>query len=587
MKTPHFCLLAMIKFIFGAVAHHAAQPLLKRLHKIPTPEYTLGWGALNAERVQQHSGLGTTDADSTVALGLLSIFPQDRPPTLFRDRLLIVLLGQLDNRLAILDKLEALGYDTSNAPTEWLLAALIDWHLRTLRDLRLAVQQVASELEGHLAVLVASKDQPDTLIAITLGPELYLAQHPEGQLLASEPAPLRELAATMQLLMAGECAELTPLTLTIWQADGQACKRAPQAAHAVGQYLHHMQADMQQQPLLLAELAHHAHTQQLSQLLNQLARGHAYRRVLLLASGSSHHAAMLASQWFEAIAGLPARYELASEYRSKLSPFEPDTLVVALSQSGETADTLAALQLAIQSGHQHTIAISNNPFSRLMRLASQGLPQFAGPEAGATSTKTFSSQLVVLYSLALALARGLGRDVRQAEQALRGLGALAQHTLQLEPKIKEWAQLLHRTDNLFITGRQLHWPIALEGAQKLKEIAYQHAEGYPGGELKHGPVTLINRVVPVIACLPWDHLADKMLANLQEVRARHGMIFILSDAKLSSGEGFYCLQLPKAAAETAPILYALALQLLSYHCALLRGNHIDRPRYLSKAQTSE
>ena len=329
----------------------------------------------------------------------------------------------------------------------------------------------------------------------------------------------------------------------------------------------------------------------LAQLLNGEAAGTLcnIESITLLASGSSHHAALIARYWFETLAGLPCSVELASEYRYRDAVQHYHTLVIAISQSGETADTIAALKYARQQKHQHTLAISNASPSTLMQLADFQLYLAAGPEIGITSTKTFSAQLLALYRLALSFAKLRDHLTPAAETAaindLQRLPRAASELENITPQLKEWAQRIFRCKQLFFVGRHLYYPLAQEAALKMQEVAYIHASGFPGGELIHGPLTLVNKDLPVIACLPWNRLTEKLLANLQEVRARGGDLFILSDAGLASSEHFNVICMSNNLHDLTPVLYAIALQKLAYYTAILQNNDVDTPRFLSKSVT--
>jgi glucosamine--fructose-6-phosphate aminotransferase (isomerizing) len=313
----------------------------------------------------------------------------------------------------------------------------------------------------------------------------------------------------------------------------------------------------------------------------------------VLACGTSFHAALTARYWLEAIARIRCGVEIASEYRYRQSVPEPESLVIAVSQSGETADTIAALQHARSLGHELTLAICNVAESTLIRQAALKFLTRAGPEIGVASTKAFTTQLASLFLLTLVLAKVRGRLDAQGEQAhlhqLRHLPAALSHVLGLEPKVEEWARRFSAKQHALFLGRGMHYPIALEGALKLKEISYIHAEAYPAGELKHGPLALVDRDMPVIAIAPNDALLEKLKSNLQEVRARGGELYVFADAdsQIPGGDGVHVIRLPENAGYLSPILHTVPLQLLAYHAALVRGTDVDKPRNLAKSVTVE
>jgi len=317
------------------------------------------------------------------------------------------------------------------------------------------------------------------------------------------------------------------------------------------------------------------------------------KQVLIIACGTSYHAGLVARYWFEAIAGIPCNVEVASEYRYRDSVPDPRSLVVTLSQSGETADTLAALHHAKSQGMTHTLCICNVPESSLVRENALRFITRAGPEIGVASTKAFTTQLAALYLLSLVMAKLRGRLPEQSEaaelQALRHLPIALTKVLELEPQIREWAERFASKQNALFLGRGRHYPIALEGALKLKEITYIHAEAYPAGELKHGPLALVDKEMPVIAVAPNDALLEKLKSNLQEVRARGGELYVFADAdsEMVASDGVHVMQLPEHYGQLSALLHVVPLQLLAYHVALVRGTDVDKPRNLAKSVTVE
>ena len=315
--------------------------------------------------------------------------------------------------------------------------------------------------------------------------------------------------------------------------------------------------------------------------------------MLIIACGTSYHAGMVARYWLEALAGIPCNVEIASEYRYRESVPNPRTLVVTISQSGETADTLAALQHAVALGQKHTLTICNAPESALVRQSKLRFLTRAGPEIGVASTKAFTTQLTALVLLTMTLAKVRGRltEARESQllQSLRHLPSALTHVLGLEPEVEKWAELFAARDDALFLGRGIHYPIAMEGALKLKEISYIHAEAYAAGELKHGPLALVDRNMPVVAIAPKDALFEKLKSNLQEVRARGGELYVFADqdAGLAASEGVRVITMPDHAGLLSPILHTVPLQLLAYHVALHRGTDVDKPRNLAKSVTVE
>jgi glucosamine--fructose-6-phosphate aminotransferase (isomerizing) len=364
----------------------------------------------------------------------------------------------------------------------------------------------------------------------------------------------------------------------------------------LGPYSHYMQKEIFEQPMAVANtLEMVTGAQSVLPALFGAGAEAAFRdidSVLILACGTSYHAGMVARYWLESVAGLACNVEIASEYRYRESVPDARTLVVAISQSGETADTLAAVQHAKSLGLAHSLAICNVPESSLLRATSMRFLTRAGPEIGVASTKAFTTQLAVLVLLTMVLAKVRGRLAREREgellQALRHLPAALQHVLALEPEMKAWAKKFAPLDHALFLGRGIHWPIAMEGALKLKEISYIHAEAYAAGELKHGPLALVDKSMPVVAIAPNDALLEKLKSNLQEVRARGGELYVLADNDSAfSGDGVRVVRMPDHAGLLSPILHTLPLQLLAYHAALERGNDVDKPRNLAKSVTVE
>ena len=365
----------------------------------------------------------------------------------------------------------------------------------------------------------------------------------------------------------------------------------------LGEYRHYMQKEIHEQPQALADtLESVCNSQSLVPGIFGAEAAATFadiNSILILACGTSYHAGLVARFWLEEIAGIPCNVEIASEYRYRTSVPNPKALVVVISQSGETADTLAALNHAKALGHSHTLAICNVPESALVRLCKLRMLTRAGPEIGVASTKAFTTQLAALFLLTLVFAKQRGRLTAQQEQyhlhELRHLPGAVQKVLELEPHIATLAKRFAGKHHALFLGRGLHYPIALEGALKLKEISYIHAEAYPAGELKHGPLALVDKDMPVISVAPNDALLEKLKSNLQEVRARGGELYVFADANthIREADGIHIMQMPEHAGYLSPILHTIPLQLLAYYVALQKGTDVDKPRNLAKSVTVE
>ncbi|KAF0812179.1 Glutamine--fructose-6-phosphate aminotransferase [isomerizing] [Andreprevotia sp. IGB-42] len=517
-----------------------------------------------------------------------------------RELIGVVMRGSLENGEAVANRLESLGYASEATNQVALIAALIHWHHRTQRDLVRATHAAMQELTGLYAIGVIEHGNSNELVFASAGIPLLIASHQGGYACADQLAALLPFATDVVRLTAGDVASLTPTHYEIVDAGGAPVRRQHDAINIrsnraeLDRFSHFMGKEINEQPALLADaLARFGCDPD----LNVLVGDHGARSlgnvdaVVLIASGSSYHAALTARYWLEGLAGLPTTVELGSEFRYLDAVLPSNALAIGLSQSGETADTLAALRHAQQLGATVTLGVSNVRNSSLMRQAQLQLAHEVGPEIAVTSTKTFSAQLLMLYLLSLGLAQQRGRLTpvlqQQAHADLLRLPQAAQAVLALEPTLDQWAQRLARSEHLFCIGRHYNYPIALQGALKMQEVAYLHAEGHPGGELKHGPLALVDAKLPVVACLPWNRLAEKLLANLQEIRARNGELFVLSDAGLSQADRLNIARMPDDLHDLNPILYVIALQLLAYRIAVCKGNEIDTPRYLAKSFANE
>jgi glutamine---fructose-6-phosphate transaminase (isomerizing) len=524
-------------------------------------------------------------------------------PHISRDGLAVVHNGIIENHEAMRARLSGDGYEfTSDTDTE-VVAHLIHYHMDRKQDLFTAVRSAVAELTGAYAIAVLSEAAPDCLIAARKGAPLLLGLGEGENFCASDASALLQVTKQIVYLEEGDVVEIRSEGYRVVDAAGLAAIRpvhhSQLSADAVelGPYRHYMQKEIFEQPGAVAATLEMVTGAQ--SIVPQLFGAEAERvfsrigTVTVLACGTSYHAGLTARYWIEAIAGIPCTVEIASEYRYRKSVPNPDALIITISQSGETADTIAALQHAQALGQLHTLAICNVAESALIRQAALKFLTRAGPEIGVASTKAFTTQLAALFLLTLVLAK-VRKRLSPAEearhlQALRHLPAALSHALSLEPEVARWAERFSGKHHALFLGRGMHYPIALEGALKLKEISYIHAEAYPAGELKHGPLALVDKDMPVIAIAPNDTLLEKLKSNLQEVRARGGELYVFADAdsQILPGDGVQIIRMPEHAGYLSPIIHTLPLQLLAYHAALVKGTDVDKPRNLAKSVTVE
>jgi glucosamine--fructose-6-phosphate aminotransferase (isomerizing) len=423
----------------------------------------------------------------------------------------------------------------------------------------------------------------------------------EGEnFVASDAMALAGTSNQIIYLEEGDVVDLQLGKVWIVDVNGKSAEREVKTVHAhtgaaeLGPYRHYMQKEIFEQPRVIGDTL-----EGITGIMPELFGDGAYKvfkeidRVLILACGTSYYAGSTAKYWIESIAKVPVNVEIASEYRYRDSVPDPRTLVVTISQSGETADTLAALKHARSLGMEHTLTICNVATSAMVRECKLAYITRAGVEVGVASTKAFTTQLAALFLLTLTLAQVNGRLTDEEEsahlKAMRHLPSAITSVLALEPQIIAWAEEFARKENALFLGRGLHYPIALEGALKLKEISYIHAEAYPAGELKHGPLALVTEEMPVVTIAPNDTLIEKLKSNMQEVRARGGQLFVFADvdSRITSGDGVHVIRMPEHYGQLSPILHVVSLQLLAYHSALARGTDVDKPRNLAKSVTVE
>jgi len=524
-------------------------------------------------------------------------------PHISSDQIAVAHNGIIENYEELRTRLTAQGYIfTSDTDTE-VIAHLIHSHYARGNSLLVATQTALAELVGAYAIGVVAADNPDLLIGSRKGSPLLLGVGEGEHFIASDASALLQVTKNMVYLEEGDVVEVGLRGYRIFNAQGESVERPVHISELtnesveLGEYRHYMQKEIHEQPQALADtLEAVCNSQSLVPGIFGAEAAATFAEIdsiLILACGTSHHAGLVARYWLEEIAGIPCNVEIASEYRYRVSVANPKTLVVTISQSGETADTLAALNHAKSLGQLHTLSICNVPESALVRLSKLRLLTRAGPEIGVASTKAFTTQLAALFLLTLVLAKLHGRLNKEVEQqhlhALRHLPSAAQAVLKLEPEIAKLAENFADKHHALFLGRGLHYPIALEGALKLKEISYIHAEAYPAGELKHGPLALVDKDMPVIAVAPNDTLLEKLKSNLQEVRARGGELFVFADAntRIHSSDGVNLMQMPEHAGYLSPILHTIPLQLLAYYVALQKGTDVDKPRNLAKSVTVE
>ena len=514
--------------------------------------------------------------------------------------------GIIENHDELRAELRARGYVFESQTDTEVIAHLVHHHYQG--DLLDAVQQAVPRLRGAFAIAVFCRDEPQRVVGARQGSPLVLGVGNGGRagehFLASDPMALAGVTDQIVYLEEGDVVDLQIGKHWVsardaegrWKAAQRAVRtvQAHSGAAELGPYRHYMQKEIFEQPKAIADTLDGVHA-----IGPELFGDGAHRvfkaidRVLILACGTSSYAGMAARQWIESLAGLPAAVEIASEYRYRDSVPDPRTLVVTVSQSGETADTLAALKHARALGMAHTLTVCNVATSAMVRECALNFVTRAGPEIGVASTKAFTTQLVALYLLALTLAQARGRLSPEQESAelrdLRHLPLAVQAVLALEPQVIAWSEEFARKDHALFLGRGLHFPIALEGALKLKEISYIHAEAYPAGELKHGPLALVTNAMPVVTVAPNDALLEKLKSNMQEVRARGGELYVFADADthIDSAPGLRVIRLPEHYGALSPLLHVVPLQLLAYHTACARGTDVDKPRNLAKSVTVE
>ncbi|MDU8358889.1 glutamine--fructose-6-phosphate transaminase (isomerizing) [Pseudomonas syringae group sp. J309-1] len=519
------------------------------------------------------------------------------------DELAVVHNGIIENHEPLRERLKGLGYVfVSDTDTE-VIVHLLHHKLKDTPDLTVALKAAVKELHGAYGLAVISAKQPDRLVAARSGSPLVVGLGLGENFLASDQMALRQVTDRFMYLEEGDIAEIRRESVQIWSLDGLPVEREVvqyrEGAEAAdkGEFRHFMLKEIHEQPKVVQRTLEGRLGQQ--QVLVQAFGPQAaelfakVRNVQIVACGTSYHAGMVARYWLEGLAGIPCQVEVASEFRYRKVVVQPDTLFVSISQSGETADTLAALRNAKELGFLASLAICNVSISSLVRESDLTLLTQAGPEIGVASTKAFTTQLVALLLLTLSLGQVQGTLAEGVEaelvEELRRLPTRLGEALAMDSTVEKVAELFAEKNHTLFLGRGAQFPVAMEGALKLKEISYIHAEAYPAGELKHGPLALVDSDMPVVTVAPNNELLEKLKSNLQEVRARGGELIVFADeqAGMSNGEGTHVIAMPHIIDALAPILYTIPLQLLSYYVAVLKGTDVDQPRNLAKSVTVE
>jgi glucosamine--fructose-6-phosphate aminotransferase (isomerizing) len=606
--------------IVGAVANrNVVSTLIDGLSRLEYRGYdSAGVAVLNATGIERVRAVGrvaamTDKANASKLSGLVGIghtrwathggvTESNAHPHVSKNEVAVVHNGIIENHDEQREKLTSLGYVfTSQTDTE-VIAHLIHFYHQQLSLLE-ATQKAVRELTGAFAISVVSIKEPEHMITARLGCPLLIGLGDNENFIASDVSAVLSATRKIIYLEDGDVADIRRESVKIVDANGQEITRkihtsdVSLASMELGPYAHFMQKEIHEQPRALADtiealIDNNAFSSNLfgdgaEAIFNDIDS------ILILAAGTSYYAALTAKYWLESIAKVPTNVEIASEYRYRTSVPNAKQLIVTISQSGETLDTMEALKHAKALGQMHTLAICNVQESAIPRASQLVFYTRAGAEIGVASTKAFTTQLVALFTLAVTLAKQRGNLSHEAEQehlvALRQLAGSVQYALNLEPQIREWAKRFANKHHALFLGRGVHYPIALEGALKLKEISYIHAEAYPAGELKHGPLALVDNEMPVVVIAPNDVLLEKVKSNMQEVKARGGELFVFADADshFTESEGVHVIRTPRHVGVLSPILHTIPVQLLAYHAALIKGTDVDKPRNLAKSVTVE
>lgn len=522
-------------------------------------------------------------------------------PHIAGGRIALVHNGIIENYAEIREELLSAGVTFESQTDTEVLAHLVDHYYEG--DLLAAVERALNRVRGAYGIAVMALDEPGRIVAARLGSPMVVGLADEGNFIASDAMALAGVTDRIIFVEDGDVADVTTEKVAIYAHEGKDYRpverrvmkvQAYTGAAELGPYRHYMQKEIFEQPRAFGDTLEGV--EGITPTLFGKEAEEVFKdvnRVLIIACGTSFYAGLTAKYWLEAVAGMPCDVEVASEYRYREPVTDPKTLVVTVSQSGETADTIAALKFAKSRGMAKTLAVCNVAQSALVRESLLHYITRAGVEIGVASTKAFTTQLAALYLLTLVFAKLRGRLDEKAEAEaltrLRHVPTALTAVLALEPQIIAWAERFARKEHALFLGRGMHYPIALEGALKLKEISYIHAEAYPAGELKHGPLALVDENMPVVTIAPNDELIEKLKSNMQEVRARGGELYVFADgdSAIASEEHVHVIRLPENYGDLSPVLHVVPLQLLAYHTALARGTDVDKPRNLAKSVTTE
>jgi glucosamine--fructose-6-phosphate aminotransferase (isomerizing) len=578
-----------------AVIDHAERPEVRRVRRtgrvseMATAAEAEGFNAvlgIGHTRWATHGGVTEANAHPHISHGVA-----------------LVHNGIIENHEEQREKLRAMGYTFESQTDTEVIAHLIHHHLKDGDDLLVALQHTVKELTGAYALAVVSRAEPERFVCARMGCPLLVGLGEGENFVASDVSAVISATRKVIFLEEGDTAEIRRDGVRIFDEHDQPIERdvhlsdVSLASLELGPYRHFMQKEIHEQPRALGDTIEAAIDAGgfPAELFGKNAEAvlSGIEGVQIIACGTSYYAGLTARYWIEAIAGLPCSVEIASEYRYRAAYANPKHLIVTISQSGETLDTMEALKYAKSLGHKHTLSICNVPESAIPRASELVCYTRAGAEIGVASTKAFTTQLAALFQLTVVLGKLHGR-IDAAQEAdyleqLRFLPGSVQHALNMEPQIAAWAERFARKSSALFLGRGLHYPIALEGSLKLKEISYIHAEAYPAGELKHGPLALVDEDMPVVVIAPNDSLLEKVKSNMQEVRARGGELFVFADqdSNFNESEGVHVIRTPRHAGVLSPIVHTIPVQLLAYHTALARGTDVDKPRNLAKSVTVE
>jgi len=554
-------------------------------------------GKAKAEKLSGHTGIGHTRWATHGG-----VTEPNAHPHISRDEIAVVHNGIIENHEEQRAKLQKLGYVFESQTDTEVIAHLLHYHFQQHADLFRATREAVRQLVGAYAIGVLCLKTPGIVTGARMGCPLLVGLGDGENFLASDVSAVLSATRKVMFLEDGDVVEISQEGVWVVDRDDRPVERKPYQSQVsladmeLGPYKHYMQKEIHEQPKALTDTIEAVVVEGFDpKIFGQDATAvfHDTDSVLILAAGTSYYAGLTAKYWIESLAKVPVSVEIASEYRYRVSVPNPRQLVITITQSGETLDTLEALKHAKSLGHIHTLSICNVQESAIPRASELVFYTRAGAEIGVASTKAFTTQLIALFVFAATLARQRGLLDAEHEkdflESLRHAPGSVQHTLNLEAQILEWAKLFAGKQNALFLGRGIHYPIALEGALKLKEISYIHAEAYPAGELKHGPLALVDRNMPVVVIAPNDALLEKVKSNMQEVRARGGELFVFADldSHFSESAGVHVIRTPRHVGILSPIVHAIPVQLLAYHTALQRGNDVDKPRNLAKSVTVE